>query len=203
VTEGSKIHSYYGGERDTAYNESVSNAFLDAIGQGRQEHSMLWGQGMELGKQTLAQKLAEIGLNNQTQQMMEQANLLARGQEWQERFGEGQLATQNAAIGAGEAASRREYDLQRALMALQAQGTLFGQQMSERGTLYNELAQLVGLGAPAGMEGYWQPGSVSTSDASNSAMQNAMYKFQSNPLVMLITGILGMGTSYFAGGYNK
>lgn len=205
VVEGSEGFGEASYLQDRAWNDRLSNIINEAVSQGRQEHQMLWGQGFQLGQGELQRAIQDAMLQNQAQQGMIGANLGARTQEANEAIEAARAAMQARAQSQSNRQFALQHELQRLGLGLQAQRDLFGQQLSERSLLYNELAGLLGLGAPAGMQGYWQPGMVDVNAASNAAMQNAMFNFQSNPLTMLFQagtnlGSAAIGAGMFGGG---
>ena len=196
AVEGGDIWSTYGANTDQAYNQARTGAAFDAVGEGRKEYGFLSNEARTDRNMTLLERLQQAGLHNQAQAQMGAANLGARGQEWNELYGRGQLGLQGAAINAQSRAQRDALDFQRwqagIANALQGQSQLWSQQMGERGTQYGELANLLGLGSPMGMQGYWSPQGVDVMGASQQGSNNAMTNYQMSPLGQ----IMGLGGSF-------
>lgn len=188
AVQGGDIWQTYAGNTDQAYNQARSNAAWDAVSEGRNEYGFLSDQAMRERNMTLSERLQQAGLQNQTQAQMGAANLGARGQEWNELYGRGQLAAQSRASSNALNFQRWQADIAN---RMNAQSQLYGQQMGERGTQYSELANLLGLGSPMGMQGYWSPQGVDVMGASGQAANNQLTNYQMSPLAQ----ILGLGGS--------
>ena len=199
IGEGSEIWRDYGRQYGEDYGRAVTGARQDAIGEGRAETESLFGMGLETGKQALTDRLAKIATQNQKQQMIEAANLAARSQEWNERFGQGSLAQQAAATSTQAAANRartmqgdRQFD---ANLALQAAVQQWQQQMAG----YGNLASLAGYGAQGTPGLGYAPGSVNTGQAFNQDLENRMFDFQTSPWAMGMDLLGSLGGAALSG----
>jgi len=199
IGEGSEIWGTYGQQYGEDYGRALTAAQQDAISEGRAETESLFGMGLETGKQALTDRLAEIATQNQKQQMIEAANLNARGQEWNERYGQGSLAQQAAATSTQAAANRartmqgdRQFDAQ---MALQAAIQQWQQQMAG----YGNLASLAGYGAQGTPGMGYGPGMVDVLGSAQQDLANRQFDFQTSPWAMGMDLLGNLGGAALSG----
>jgi hypothetical protein len=171
---GGEIQNQMQRDYDLGLNQAMSLAALDAVQGGREEYSFLSGEASKKRQQTLYERLTQANLQNQAQQMMAETNLGAYGAEAMARYQQGQLAESAAA----RAMAAQQQDL---ASRLQAASMLWSQNMGAYQQMFGNLAQLAGFGGGQGLA-YSLGSPVDVTGASNSAMNNAMFGWQSSPL---------------------